>query len=98
MTGRSLAVAMSAIMPVPLAWVVVPAALMGQELVRIPSTPTCPKCRIELEHVVTLGRIAGGQCRCQHGPSAQRGGRLDSRSAALRFPWRLSGQWHYALA
>ena len=55
MAGKILAVAMNAVTPAPLAWALVPAALIGQEVIRIPSTPSCPKCRIELEHVVTLG-------------------------------------------
>ena len=55
MIRTTLATAMTAATPALLAWALVPAALMGQEVVRIPSAPTCPKCRIELEHVVMLG-------------------------------------------
>ena len=53
--ASTIAAAMSAVMPALLACAVLPAALLGQEVIRISSTPTCPKCRIELEHVVTFG-------------------------------------------
>ena len=55
MIGRGPALAMRGVMPALLACAGLPAALMGQEVIRISSTPTCAKCRIELEHVVTLG-------------------------------------------
>ena len=55
MTKRFPAVGRLAATPALFAWALVPAALMGQEVIRIPSTPTCPNCRIELEHVVTFG-------------------------------------------
>ena len=35
----------------------VPVALVGQEVVRIPPAPACPECRIELEHVMTFGSV-----------------------------------------